>query len=640
MRLIIGGQVPSSDYNFYNKIFKDQREFSEEVTKLLNIQINNNEIPDFEKERLQGLAWMLLHDKLEVKVGFMVDSNCNILQPEETVFHHKFGLLGDDLGNMIGFQGSLNETYRGWSKNGETISVYKSWKNGHNDFIKDLVDLFNKLWSIKGIDCSMDLAIIDLPIAVKNNWIQKFPPKNPKKIGEPSPNPPSIGGGRMSKNKWKHQDEAVDWFLDDRNNHVGILNMATGTGKTRTAIKIINKLFEKKMVNGVVIVANSRLLDQWEIQILKFASNWIKKNYKQNAKYKEELGFINDQYGSKCLFMTYSFFPKFAMKFRDGSKTLLIVDEVHNIGADQSINTLQFAEDDLNLLTESELSNIIQPDNSNKIPSLLQKFKYRLGLSATPFSEYSDDRNQFLVSNFTNSNLNINEFPETWNKILIENKWIFHFGIKEAIQAGILTPFEYHPLEYTPSKEELQLRAKIMSKYSKLADEGKVSPSAPFIMASLVLKKSQEKIPVFEKYLEEHPDILKKCIIFVATVEYGKLITEIVRTKTRKYRTFFSNDSNKVLEEFKNSGLETLITCKMISEGIDIRGVSTIVLFSADRVKLGTIQRIGRALRKDPSDPAKVARIVDFIFPEKDNSADTVRKEWLSELSKLKEENK
>ena len=49
--------------------------------------------------------------------------------------------------------------------------------------------------------------------------------------------------------KWRHQEEAVKWFLADRDpkqnsapmpaGKQGILAMATGTGKTRVACKII-----------------------------------------------------------------------------------------------------------------------------------------------------------------------------------------------------------------------------------------------------------------------------------------------------------------------------------------------------------------------------------------------------------------
>lgn len=44
--------------------------------------------------------------------------------------------------------------------------------------------------------------------------------------------------------------------------------MATGTGKTVTAMKIINKLFDSGEIRRVVITMyGNDLLDQWAIQI-------------------------------------------------------------------------------------------------------------------------------------------------------------------------------------------------------------------------------------------------------------------------------------------------------------------------------------------------------------------------------------
>ena len=82
----------------------------------------------------------------------------------------------------------------------------------------------------------------------------------------------------------------------------------------------------------------------------------------------------------------------------------------------------------------------------------------------------------------------------------------------------------------------------------------------------------------------------------------------------------------------------------MISEGVDIRSVSSIILFSSDRRRLETIQRIGRALRTDPSDPEKRALVIDFVRVSDDQepngetankNADFERSVWLKQLSEI-----
>ena len=83
------------------------------------------------------------------------------------------------------------------------------------------------------------------------------------------------------------------------------------------------------------------------------------------------------------------------------------------------------------------------------------------------------------------------------------------------------------------------------------------------------------------------------------------------------------------------NGLDSLVACERISEGLDIKSVDTIILFCSDNARLKTIQRIGRALRIDENNPEKIATVVDFIY-ENEGSADLSRKEWLVELSKVR----
>ena len=82
-------------------------------------------------------------------------------------------------------------------------------------------------------------------------------------------------------------------------------------------------------------------------------------------------------------------------------------------------------------------------------------------------------------------------------------------------------------------------------------------------------------------------------------------------------------------------GLDSLIACERISEGLDIKSVDTIILFCSDNSRLKTIQRIGRALRTDPENPNKMATVVDFVYDD-ERSADVRRREWLDELSKIR----
>ena len=106
-----------------------------------------------------------------------------------------------------------------------------------------------------------------------------------------------------------------------------------------------------------------------------------------------------------------------------------------------------------------------------------------------------------------------------------------------------------------------------------------------------------------------------------------------------KYHTYYADDEKINLENFAAGKIDCLLTCKKVSEGIDISSVTNIILFSSDRSRLVTTQRIGRALRLDKNNPEKKATVVDFVIEdseENDNNADADRAEWLTELSQTR----
>jgi superfamily II DNA or RNA helicase len=132
-------------------------------------------------------------------------------------------------------------------------------------------------------------------------------------------------------------------------------------------------------------------------------------------------------------------------------------------------------------------------------------------------------------------------------------------------------------------------------------------------MLAKVKKESEQKLPVFEKHLDAHPEILDSCLIFVETKAYGRKVQEIIFDYTDELHTYYGEDDESELEDFASGSLSTLVTSRAIAEGIDIQSVENIVLFTAPRARGPNIQRIGRALRKDPANPDKMANILDFI---------------------------
>jgi superfamily II DNA or RNA helicase len=252
---------------------------------------------------------------------------------------------------------------------------------------------------------------------------------------------------------------------------------------------------------------------------------------------------------------------------------------------------------------------------------LHQKIAYRLGLSATPVREYDEEGTGFICAEM--------------------GPVRFTFGLKEAIERGILVEFDYVPLSYSLSLDD---RARLKAVYNKKAardrEGSSMSKEELWTELSRVYKTAEYKPAVFQDYLKDHPEVVKNTIVFVEETAYGARVLPMIHRATPSYRTYYSGEDKAHLIAFSKGEIDCLITCHRISQGIDIQRLRNVILFSSARAKLETIQRIGRCLRYDPAKPDKRALVVDFIRDGEGNagleSADSEREQWLSDLSKVK----
>ena len=85
---------------------------------------------------------------------------------------------------------------------------------------------------------------------------------------------PSINNNSSTSNKlvlWPHQQEAIDKFLKVK---AGILEMATGTGKTKTSLEILRILSSKNEINSCIIsTSGNTLLEQWYLELINFINS-------------------------------------------------------------------------------------------------------------------------------------------------------------------------------------------------------------------------------------------------------------------------------------------------------------------------------------------------------------------------------
>ena len=608
MRLIVGLEFTQEDHD--RILFVENPDALEDHVKNIIEAELSKEMPDFEKSRLAGLSWMLNNGKMEIKFGVMLDQETKKpLAWENGKWHHKITTFTDENKNSVSINGSINESAQAWKRNGDSFAVSPSWVGGWTEeTVSGNIELFEKIWNSKGINRKLNVGIFtlkDLPEQVKR-FVKPVPPKETDEWPESDDDFTFDSNDNGSNDpRWVHQSEAIELFLEDKDpskstapmpaGKQGILCMATGTGKTRTALKIVKKMFESDQIDKVIITTHKTdLLHQWAKE-MKDASrgllNLIDKEYVHYDGAKELGNFIWNS-GTRSLLIGRPGFQELLEKFHHKlERTLLIVDECHNFRGEKGME---------------------------KLSGLYKHIPFRLGLSATPDNEYNDDATQYLYDEI--------------------GPIFYSFDLLDAIKNGILCPFEYHAETYTPTAEEITKVGEIKKKFEGAK---KMNPSkAPFIHTTMlmemakVFKSSEGKFPVFDKFLLDK-SILERCIIFGPKKEYNTKIQDklnIMQSKTGvRWITYYGETESSELDLYRNGDVEVILTCKAIAEGIDL-DVKNIILLSSDGTKLETIQRIGRALRTHGND-SKIARVYDFIRDNSPDSSDTRRQEWLSELS-------
>ena len=537
-----------------------------EAALLENVEILKQEM---EADIINAFSWMLYDGIIDMRFAIP----CEKL--EEGDFHDKFGIFykGND---ALSFSGSINDSKHGF-QNYESIKVFKTWA-GTQEYVDADTARFEKIWNRK----DRNLKMFTIPQAVKNKIFELRTPDRPYSLPAGS-------------NKWVHQDIAVKTFLEKEH---GILAMATGTGKTITALRIINQLFEEGRIHRVIITMfGNDLLDQWAKQMREKYKN--KQIYYHYESHKEISKFIMHPDNAIMLISRdagnlsklLNLFSRAPGDYKND--TLFVFDEVHGAGSSSFVENLT---------------------------GRISPYRYRLGLSATPEREYDDVGNDFLQSEIGDI--------------------IFTFSLEDAIKKGILCEFEYIPLPYILTDEERAKKKKIIAAFNAKKEAGEpVDEKDMFTQLSMVNKTAINKIDEFEALVAKNPNLLRKCIIFVQTKDYGELLQDVLVKYTDRYHTYYADDEKSRLHDFAEGRIECLLTCKKISEGIDISSVTNIFLFASDRSKLVTTQRIGRALRLDKKNPNKKAIVIDFILEdavENDNNADQERKEWLTGLSRTR----
>lgn len=537
---------------------------------------------EFQKDHVKALGWMLANNRLEIKVA-VIKKDGRICTKEEIdasgIMHQKVGVFYDQSGNVISFSGSNNESASGWANNTEEFKVFCSWKGG-NDYIHEDQKKFDSFWD----DDRVEADVIDLPEAVEQLLVRESEHFSPSQLNIKKYYPKEKEEKKEPLKLFFYQEEAVDkWEINDRQL---LLQMATGCGKTRTAIGCMQRAIkdtEKLLV--VIACPQVTLSSQWKTDIEKLdvdVKNSIELNGgvpKWDAKLKKELLKLSTgRFNNLIIYTTHQVCS--SKKFIDimnatSSKItrFLIGDEVHGLGAAKTKN------------------------------GLLSSYSYRLGLSATPQRWFDDEGSKLIEDYFGNES--------------------YEFTIADALKnhnpltgKPFLVNFEYYPCFINLTDDELEDYKTITKKIvrlsgSKSKEDKEIARQMLLFKRANIEKNAEEKYDALEQLLDQI-DNIQDTIIFVSDGQIDRVMKilgsrnitatrftqEQGTTKQEKYGGI--SEREHIIKLFKEGKYKVLVAIKCLDEGIDIPSAKRGIVMASSTNPREYVQRIGRVIRQAP----------------------------------------
>lgn len=483
-------------------------------------------------------------------------------------------------------------------RNAECIGVALSWDGG-SKMIELQQDYFNKLWN----NCFGEkLQVMDFPEAVEKQILEKYRKSESLEQAIESYHKSKKEQSKHSKRIRPYQEQAINEFIN--NEYAHFYEMATGTGKTFTAVKTVERAIKDKGPLFVVVcVPQTDLQPQWKAAFEEcnfediyylggLAAGKSDENYDDAT-----ILFYGERKTVVCIAVYDTFFAKFASQCDNIDSLFLIVDEAHNLS--QSY---------LKAIPEAPLC--------------------RLGLSATleRFEKYQADG---IKCFFTKDK------GET-----------FVYSIEDAIGAGYLSHYRYHPIIVYLNDEETN-RYKAKSKALALEmnqenrDEDKISRLRT--ERSLIIKQASGKLVQLENMGGDYP--FHNSVIYCGQgkAEEESIIdrvTQIVHDMKLRVSQFTSKtvDRTKVLEKFSQGYFDVLVAIKCFDEGVDVPKLDKIYILSSDSSLRQTVQRRGRVLRLCAESGKREANIYDMIvLPTLQNYGAGCRSIIASEIARFRE---
>jgi len=505
------------------------------------------EMEQFDDNKLRLLIDLIARGILDIKIAVteMVGD-----------YHDKLGILEDFDGNVVVFYGSANSSINGYKNNYEKIRIVKGWLLEDDESVRDEQEEFAALWN----GTNPFVKVYEYRESAKSNLLQVINNK---------------GNDRTADKKSPivlrdYQEKAINAWKG--NDYHGFYVMATGTGKTWTAIYAAKELLKSHSAMIIICAPYKHLVKQWAEDIEKafpsakliLVSSENPKRYQQIA---EEI--IRKKYNSNSQVIIISTIASFrsdqfmvAIK-KSSEEKLLIVDEAHRF--------------------------------TNRSNELQNVFQYMLGLSATPFSGTSAQTGRELMEFFGGR--------------------VFNLPIEEALERGYLVPYYYYPIYVCATEDEEQRfqyhTHKILSCFKKnhcINPDLLVKSLRNRLRVIAMSEEKQSRIDEIINEVKESDHIVVYCgdgrTFDNDTEEEIRHIQSVKRALTNhgfKASQFTAqenmNDRMQLVDAFNKGEISALAAIRCLDEGINIPSIKSALILASNDDYREFVQRRGRILR-------------------------------------------
>jgi len=537
------------------------------------------------------LGFLISRSALEIKIAVVEDGTGGL-----GLYHEKMGLFTDSAGDFVAFSGSANESINGLVSNFESISVFRSWELADSDRAEEHRLDFTELWDNR----TSFLTVLDFPTAAKRRLIEAYQRTraevSPLRSSQPTLSAgyglPELPPGIVLRS---YQDEAiVSWA---KAGGKGILSMATGTGKTITALALMSRVFDALHADGKSLVAIvscpfKTLVEQWSheaelfgitpVKCFESKAIWLPRAEQAvRAATRGSVPFVllictNDTLRSEAF--------QILLSEVQAEASIFIADEVHNLGAEF---------------------------NSSALP---RHIALRLGLSATP-ERWKDEIGTKAIYDY---------FGEP----------VYHLGLKEAIELKALTPYRYHPILVRLSHDEMQQYIELsqqIQKCSFIDDSGSIGfdDNEPLkillIRRARLLTGASGKLAALKSALEPYKNDTQT-LLYCAEGRPGdsgeddpkhieatlRIVGHDLGMRADVYTSETNADTRRqLLARFQTGDIQALLAMRCLDEGVDLPVARRAFIMASSSNPRQFIQRRGRLLRRAPNKDR--ADIFDFI---------------------------